>query len=77
MATEESILRETTPLVLVVVPADAAALRAEFPQHTIWRAGGIWQAAGPCPDLGCLCTRTVHAPTVGGLRCELVGRRCA
>lgn len=44
-----------------------------FPVWKIWRAGGIWYATGPCPERGCSCTRTLHAPDPSGLCQQLSG----
>lgn len=52
---------------LVPVGALAAYVGRAFPVWTIWWAHGIWYATGPCPDQGCACSRTLHAPDPSGL----------
>ncbi|WP_440101636.1 hypothetical protein [Streptosporangium sp. H16] len=49
----------------------ADALAHAFPSWRIWQANGIWYATGPCPVPGCVCTRTLHAPTPSGLYSQL------
>jgi hypothetical protein len=57
--------------VLAMTEDQTDALAAEighaFPVWRIWRANGIWYATGPCPLPGCVCSRTVHAPSPSGL----------
>ncbi|GAA2850764.1 hypothetical protein GCM10010517_08280 [Streptosporangium fragile] len=48
-----------------------------FPGWTIWQAHRIWYATGPCPQPGCGCSRTLHAPSPSDLcrRLDDTGRR--
>ena len=51
----------------------AAFIGQAFLPWRIWRAHGIWYATDPCPQPGCVCSRTLHTPSPSGLCRRLDG----